>query len=105
MKLTRQKPVLLAVVTPGIKNRIVSTLAEAHGMSFRCPGAKCSRSVVAWFDAEGTAGQLPEARFAATGTSTEDLTLDGTISPGHRCGWSGTIAAGEIETSEADPSP
>lgn len=101
MKLSKQRAQFLAVEREGFKRKFVAALVDAHGMVFRCPGEKCQRNVTLWFNREGAGGELPAERYELTGEGLDDITIEGVISPGHRCGWSGTITAGELATTPA----
>jgi hypothetical protein len=76
--------------------RVVTTLAEAHGVAFRCPRCRDHR-VVAWFDGRGVPDLAePLTRLHLRGSSAADLTLTPVIdcTP---C-WRGMITAGWIST-------
>lgn len=90
MRLKFPRAALIAVVAPGIKNRFVRTVADAHGLLLECPATGCKGRIIAWFDT-----------FPATGTTLDDLSIGGTIE--HACGWRGTVSDGEVEAAPAEP--
>lgn len=79
-------------------------IAHAHGVLFLCPtcfkkngGAVGTESVLCWFADRGVpASELPgPGRWAASGTSFDDLTLQPSVNVDHEH-WHGFITNGEI---------
>lgn len=85
----------------------VDTVAEAHGVDFRCPLPACGHHVRVYFADSGVDPKLePLPRWRATGTSLDDLTITPSIhlnrdasppEPGHEdvCRWHGNVTQGD----------
>lgn len=85
-------------------------LAEAQGLLFKCPLAKCSHFIVVWFrDCEVPPEATPKPRWIAQGSCIDDLTLtpsinldvpyvdaDGVSHP-PSCRWHGSINGGSAK--------
>ena len=104
------------VVASGKAWREVDSLEEAQGVRFLCPacyaangGPVGTHSIVCWFRDRGVDdAELPgPARWVATGTGIEDLTLSPSVlvradrtpeAPRGCVGWHGYVAGGEVRT-------
>lgn len=96
MRLADLSPDLLRVCDDG-SYRVVGMLCEAHGIMFDCPqcdGVK-AHSICVWFADRGAPeGEEPAARWGASGTGLDNLTLHPSINV-IGC-WHGWVREGEV---------
>ena len=93
MKLVDLDAQLLAVKEPGLYHH-VDEFRFAQGLRFECPRCR-DHQVLVWFVDKGVPlAEEPISRWAAWGTSLEDLTLSPSINVAG-C-WHGFVISGEI---------
>lgn len=101
MKLTDLEPGFIRCIDES-RQAFVDSLSDAQGMMFTCP--QCfpqgkSHTVLVWFKDRGVGPNFDShiGRWPVSGTTTEDLTLTGSVLP-TSCGWHGYITNGEVTT-------
>ena len=104
MKLTDLEPSFLRITSENSYQMDVP-FADAQGVMFLCPacwtangGAVGTHSVICWFRDRGVADTMSPgpARWPATGTGLDDLTLTPSVLLTSGCRWHGFVTAGQV---------